>query len=111
MRTHVLIAAIILLLLPHAARGSGAPSLRAAIAKNPPVIDGELSDEEWAGAAHFSSFVQFEPHRGNPAREKTEAYFLYDEGHLYFAFQRGTAAFGEASEQGNTFFLKFAYVF
>ncbi|MCZ6904421.1 MAG: DUF5916 domain-containing protein [Acidobacteria bacterium] len=85
MRTRVLIAATILLLLPCAARGAGAPSLRAAIAKTPPVIDGELSDEEWAGAAHFSSFVQFEPHRGNPAREKTEAYFFYDEGHLYFA--------------------------
>ena len=32
-------------------------------------------------------------------------------GSLQFAFQRGRAAFGERSEQGNTFFVKLAHVF
>jgi hypothetical protein len=32
-------------------------------------------------------------------------------GTVQFAYQRGTAEFGESSEQGNTFFVKFSYVF
>ena len=31
-------------------------------------------------------------------------------GTIQFAYQRGTAAFGERSEQGNTLFVKFSYV-
>ena len=48
-------------------------------------------------------------------RKNIQSVFVYRNkphfGTIQFAFQRGTAAFGEASEQGNTFFLKFAYVF
>jgi hypothetical protein len=32
-------------------------------------------------------------------------------GTIQVAYQRGTAAFGERSEQGNTFFLKVTTVF
>jgi hypothetical protein len=31
-------------------------------------------------------------------------------GTVQLAYERGTAAFGERSEQGNTFFVKFSYV-
>jgi len=32
-------------------------------------------------------------------------------GTVQIAYERGTAAFGERSEQGNTLFLKLSYVF
>ena len=32
-------------------------------------------------------------------------------GTIQFAYQRGSAEFGERSDQGNTFFTKFSYVF
>ena len=50
-------------------------------------IDGELDPEEWKGAAKLDSFIQFEPYRGEPAQEKTEVYFLYDDHYIYFGFR------------------------
>ena len=51
------------------------------------VVDGLLDPEEWAGAARVHSFIQFEPQRGDPALEPTEAYILYDEVYVYFGFR------------------------
>lgn len=56
-------------------------------AATPPTIDGEVSDEEWQGAARAASFIQFEPRRGEPSVVRTEVLVLYDEGHLYIAFR------------------------
>ena len=84
---HVLLSSIFLILLLLPVNARAARTISAAQSKNPPTIDGKLSDEEWAGAAVFNSFVQFEPHRGKPAQEKTEAFFLYDDHYLYFAFR------------------------
>ena len=48
------------------------------------------------------------------SRENVQAVFVWRYkppfGTIQFAFERGTAAFGERSEQGNTFFVKFSYV-
>ncbi len=48
-------------------------------------------------------------------RKNLEAVFVWRYrppfGSIQFAFQRGRAAFGQRSEQGNTFFLKVAHVF
>lgn len=47
-------------------------------------------------------------------RRNLEAVFVWRYkppfGLVQFAFQRGRAAFGERSEQGNTYFIKLAYV-
>ncbi len=51
------------------------------------VVDGLLDPEEWAGAGRVDSFMQFEPQRGDPAFEPTEAYVLYDDVYVYFAFR------------------------
>jgi hypothetical protein len=60
------------------------PAVRSATA---PVIDGVLADGEWADAAVATSFVQFEPRRGDPSPYRTEALLLYDAQHLYVAFR------------------------
>lgn len=59
-------------------------SVRAA---KPPVIDGEVGEEEWKEAAVVTGFLQFEPRRGDPSEVRTEALVLYDAGHLYVAFR------------------------
>jgi hypothetical protein len=54
---------------------------------NPPVIDGEVGEEEWNAAAVAPGFIQYEPRRGEPSDVRTEALVLYDAGHLYVAFR------------------------
>jgi len=56
-------------------------------AAKPPVIDGEIGEEEWNAAAVVTGFLQFEPRRGDPSEVRTEALVLYDAGHLYVAFR------------------------
>ena len=53
----------------------------------PPVIDGLVQDDEWAGAPVAGGFVQFEPRRGEPASVRTEARVLVDATHIYVAFR------------------------
>jgi Domain of unknown function (DUF5916)/Carbohydrate family 9 binding domain-like len=51
------------------------------------VLDGIVSDDEWAGAAIASDFIQYEPRRADPATRATEAFFLYDSETIYIAFR------------------------
>ncbi|MBE3123733.1 MAG: carbohydrate binding family 9 domain-containing protein, partial [Planctomycetes bacterium] len=51
------------------------------------MIDGNVTDAEWKGAAVATDFVQYEPRRGEPSTVKTEALVMYDAGHLYVAFR------------------------
>ena len=53
----------------------------------PPVIDGTVAETEWQDAAVASSFIQFEPRRGERSDIRTESLVLYDAGHLYIAFR------------------------
>lgn len=58
------------------------PTAEVALLPAPPEIDGIIGDTEWEGSAVLDGrFVQVEPE------------------------------FGEASDQGNTFFTKFSWVF
>ncbi len=50
----------------------------------PPVIDGQLAEDEWEGAALLTGFTQLVPEEGEPATEKTEVHVGYDEENLYF---------------------------
>src|SRR5205823_5078260 len=68
---------------------SPAPSFEIAASRvaKPPVIDGIVGDAEWAGAAVVTSFIQYEPRRGDRSDVRTDALVLYDAGHLYVAFR------------------------
>jgi len=52
-----------------------------------PTIDGEVTDQEWAGAPLFTDFIQFEPTRGDPSPVRSEARILYDSAYVYVAFK------------------------
>jgi len=64
---------------------AGQPPVTAVRAQRRPIIDGVIEAGEWASAARFENFVQFEPHKGKPAMQKTVGYFLYDDTHIYIA--------------------------
>lgn len=66
---------------------SAAPIAQAVRTARPVVVDGVLQPDEWKDAARLGSFIQFEPRRGEPAQEKTEALVLYDARYIYFGFR------------------------
>lgn len=94
-RTRSILTAAALLLSAVAAHAgrfdafrAGPPfELQARKAAKPPVIDGTVDPAEWADAAVADNFIQFEPRRGEPATNRTEALFLYDATHIYVAFR------------------------
>ena len=49
----------------------------------PPIIDGNLDEPEWKGAAPAADFVQWRPVEGAPPTERTEFRILYDNDALY----------------------------
>ena len=51
-----------------------------------PKIDGFI-ESTWAKADSVTEFVQTKPREGQPATERTVAYFLYDDQNLYVAFK------------------------
>jgi len=52
----------------------------------PPVIDGMITEGEWAVIDSAIGFTQMEPRGGQPATEKTIAYICYDNENIYVAF-------------------------
>jgi hypothetical protein len=50
------------------------------------LIDGLLDDQLWQNAQPVTGFIQFQPHRGDPASEKTEVRILYNDRWIYFGF-------------------------
>lgn len=61
-----------------------APIVRALPTETPPVIDGEvLNDEAWQPAEPARNFWQTAPVEGAPASEETEVRILYDSDNLY----------------------------
>lgn len=75
----------------HAQTRDAAPeasfNINAVRVATPPVVDGDVGDAEWQGAAVVTSFVQYEPRRGDRSDVRTEALMLHDAGHLYVAFR------------------------
>ncbi|HEX8242211.1 MAG TPA: DUF5916 domain-containing protein [Longimicrobium sp.] len=70
---------------PAQARGAhaGAPTVHA-VARNSPVkVDGVLDEAVWSTAPAATDFRQQRPHEGQPAAEKTEVRFAYDDDALY----------------------------
>ena len=67
------------------ARGDTArPAIAAArVQGRAPAVDGRLDDAAWAAAPVLSGFTQKEPKEGEPATERTEVRFVYDDHALY----------------------------
>src|SRR5947207_6592023 len=91
-RTSVLFAGAMGLASMSAIAGqTSAPAASATIDANratkAPLIDGNVTEDEWRGAAAATNFIQYEPRRGEPSPVRTEALVLYDAGHLYVAFR------------------------
>jgi hypothetical protein len=59
------------------------PRVSAGRVGEPILIDGNLDDPAWALAAPAQDFIQTEPRQGEPASERTEVRFLYDQENLY----------------------------
>src|SRR6185295_16474681 len=53
------------------------------VAGRTPEIDGRLDDAAWAAAPVLSGLTQKDPKEGEPATERTEVRFLYDDHALY----------------------------
>ena len=64
------------------AAGHSALAVRAT---QPPIIDGIIYKEEWAGVTRLENFIQLEPEQGKPATQRTVAYFAYDDSYVYIA--------------------------
>ena len=58
-------------------------SLRATRSKNPPTLDGILSEEIWARASPTEAFTQKEPHVGEEASESTVIRVIYTDKSLF----------------------------
>jgi hypothetical protein len=64
--------------------GNHAPAtVRAGRMAKPPVIDGRLSEVEWAQGEPITTFRQKDPDEGQPVTERTEVRILVDDGALY----------------------------
>ena len=58
-------------------------TVRAVRVDTPLTIDGRLDEEVYATVEAISGFIQQEPHEGEPATERTDAWILYDNDNLY----------------------------
>ena len=55
-----------------------------AVARTVPIkLDGDLDESVWSSAPAAANFYQQDPHEGQPASQKTEVRFLYDDDALY----------------------------
>ena len=72
-----------------AAHGNGnvhptPPPLAVAARRTGPItLDGKLDEPDWQAATPAADFRQTQPHEGEPATQRTEVRFLYDDDYLY----------------------------
>ncbi|HEX2094697.1 MAG TPA: DUF5916 domain-containing protein [Longimicrobiaceae bacterium] len=83
-----LLTLLLALAAPAAAQTGGhtagtAPSVRAVERTSPIVLDGKLDDAVWQTTPPATGFVQFDPHEGQPATQRTEVRLAYDAEALY----------------------------
>jgi hypothetical protein len=78
----------VVLALSGAPAAADRPVVRAGSLAAPPVIDGDVTEAEWAGAAVLDGhFVQIEPDYGRPSPFRTVVRIAQTEGLLYVAFE------------------------
>lgn len=61
----------------------GRVTIRATRILEPIVLDGKLDDAPYARVPPVSDFIQQEPHEGQPATEKTDAWVFFDGKNIY----------------------------
>jgi hypothetical protein len=61
------------------------PAIPAAARTGDIQLDGRLDDAAWAAARPATGFMQQDPNDGEPATQRTEVRFLYDDAALYIA--------------------------
>jgi hypothetical protein len=91
MRATLLLLAASLLAPPQApaqnssgpARIAPPPSASAARSASAIVLDGRLDDAAWQTVQPVAAFTQAQPHEGEPATQRTEVRFLFDDDALY----------------------------
>ena len=59
------------------------PLAMAARRQGPITLDGNLDEPDWQAATPARDFRQSQPHEGEPATQRTEVRFLFDEDYLY----------------------------
>ena len=69
--------------VPLQAQEDSRRSARATPTDQPPVVDGRLDDDAWAGASVMDGFVQREPSDGQAASHDTEVRIVFDDEALY----------------------------
>ena len=62
-------------------------TVRAVRLKEPLVVDGRLDDAVYTAVPPIADFIQQEPHEGEPATQRTEAWVLFDDRNVYVAFR------------------------
>jgi len=60
-------------------------------------IDGDLSEAAWNSADRATNFTQYSPDTGEPATQKTDVMFLYDDNYLYIGARMHDTSPGEIS--------------
>ncbi len=60
-------------------------TVRAVRLDGPIQVDGRLDDPVYGRVAPLTDFIQQEPQEGRPATEKTDAWILFDDSHLYIS--------------------------
>ncbi|HUF64761.1 MAG TPA: DUF5916 domain-containing protein [Gemmatimonadaceae bacterium] len=60
-----------------------APAIEAVRLTQPVTVDGRLDEEVWRTAPAATEFRQSQPDEGDPATQRTEVRFAYDEGAIY----------------------------
>src|SRR6188474_1373753 len=74
------------------------PTATAVSKSGPIVLDGKLDDAAWQTAQPITDFKQFDPDHGEPATERIDVRFLYDDGGLYV----GARLYDKLGAQGVT---------
>src|SRR2546422_799112 len=62
---------------------AAAPETQAVRASGPIHLDGRLDEPAWQAAPPITSFIQLDPHEGQPASESSEVRLLYDDAAIY----------------------------
>jgi hypothetical protein len=87
MRTAICFLALVVLAGLPAAHAQSPREFQVSRVSAPPVIDGDLGDEAWAGnPLDLDQWVTYNPHRGEKVPLRTDVRIRYDDRNIYFAF-------------------------
>ena len=71
---------------------AGRVTVRAVRVTTPISVDGTLDEAVYGDVLALSDFIQQEPNEGAPATEKTEAWVLFDDDHIYVSIRNWDSA-------------------